>query len=101
MVVRTICVVTGSRAEYGLLKPVMEALRDAPQYELRVVAAASHLSPAFGLTARGVEADGFTLDAQVDMLLSSDTAVGVATSMGLGLIGWVGFGRVPCGSAAG
>lgn len=85
---RKICVVTGSRAEYGLLAPVMRAVADAPDFELAVVVAAMHLSPEFGLTYRAVEDDGFPIDARVEMLLSSDTAVGAAKSLGLGVMGF-------------
>ena len=88
---RKICVVTGSRAEYGLLRWVMEGIRQTPALELQVVATGMHLSPEFGLTYVEIEADGFTIDAKVEMLLSSDTPVGLAKSMGLGLIG---FGEV-------
>ncbi len=85
---RKVCVVTGSRAEYGLLAPVMAALAAAPDFELQVVAAAMHLSPEFGLTVRAVEADGFPVHARVEMLLSSDTAVGASKSLGLGVMGF-------------
>ncbi|AOX03988.1 UDP-N-acetyl-D-glucosamine 2-epimerase, UDP-hydrolysing [Moorena producens PAL-8-15-08-1] len=85
---RKICVVTGTRADYGLLRWVMERIRQAPDLELQVVATGMHLSPEFGLTYREIEKDGFTIDRKVEMLLSSDTATGVAKSMGLGLIGF-------------
>jgi UDP-N-acetylglucosamine 2-epimerase (non-hydrolysing)/GDP/UDP-N,N'-diacetylbacillosamine 2-epimerase (hydrolysing) len=83
-----IAVVTGSRAEYGLLAPVMEGLAAATDFELVVVAAAMHLSPEFGLTFREIESAGFSIHARVEMLLSSDTAVGAAKSLGLGVIGF-------------
>jgi GDP/UDP-N,N'-diacetylbacillosamine 2-epimerase (hydrolysing) len=83
-----ICVVTGSRAEYGLLKWVMEGIRASSVLELQVVATGMHLSPAFGLTYQEIESDGFRIDRKVEMLLSSDTAQGIAKSMGLGLIGF-------------
>ncbi len=85
---RKICVVTGTRAEYGLLRLVMEGIRQTPGLELQLVATGMHLSPEFGLTYREIEADGFQIDCKVEMLLSSDTAVGLAKSMGLGLIGF-------------
>lgn len=85
---RRICVVTGSRAEYGLLRWVMEGIRSAQDLELRVVATGMHLSPEFGLTYREIESDGFSIDAKVEMLLGSDTPAGIAKSMGLGLIGF-------------
>ena len=79
---------TGSRAEYGLLRWVMEGIRAAPDLQLQLVATGMHLSPEFGLTWREMERDGFVIDRKVETLLSSDTAVGIATSMGLGLIGF-------------
>lgn len=85
---RAICVVTGSRADYGLLYWLMKELQNNPQTRLKVIATGMHLSPEFGLTYRAIEADGFQIDAKVEMLLSSDTPVGIAKSMGLGTIGF-------------
>jgi GDP/UDP-N,N'-diacetylbacillosamine 2-epimerase (hydrolysing) len=85
---RKICVVTGSRAEYGLLRWVMDGIRRTPALTLQVLVTGMHLSPEFGLTYREIEADGFKIDRKVEMLLGSDTAVGLAKSMGLGLIGF-------------
>jgi GDP/UDP-N,N'-diacetylbacillosamine 2-epimerase (hydrolysing) len=85
---RKICVVTGTRAEYGLLRWVMEGIREAPGLELQIIATGMHLSPEFGLTYQEIEKDGFCIDHKVEMLLSSDTPPGLAKSMGLGLIGF-------------
>lgn len=85
---RKICVVTGGRAEYGLLRWVMEGIRAAPELELQVIATGMHLCPEFGMTYRDIEADGFRIDLKVEMLLNSDTPAGVAKSMGLGMIGF-------------
>jgi GDP/UDP-N,N'-diacetylbacillosamine 2-epimerase (hydrolysing) len=85
---RKICVVTGTRAEYGLLRWVMEGVRENPGLELQVVATGAHLSPEFGLTYQEIEKDGFSIDRKVEMLLSSDTPSGLSKSMGLGLIGF-------------
>ncbi|MGE5490321.1 MAG: UDP-N-acetylglucosamine 2-epimerase, partial [Actinomycetota bacterium] len=85
---RRICVVTGSRAEYGLLRWLMDEIRGDDALELQVVATGMHLSPEFGLTYREIEKDGFAIDARVEMLLSSDTGVGIAKSVGLGTIGF-------------
>lgn len=85
---RKICVVTGARAEYGLLRWVMQGIKDDPDLTLQIVATGMHLSPEFGLTYRDMEADGFRIDRKVEMLTSSDTSVGIAKSMGLGLIGF-------------
>ena len=85
---RKICVVTGSRADYGLLRWVMDGIRETSGLELQVTATGMHLSPEFGLTYREIEKDGFHIDCKVEMLLSSDTPSGLAKSMGLGLIGF-------------
>lgn len=83
---RKICIVTGSRAEYGLLYWLMKEIQADPELQLQIIATGMHLSPEFGLTYQAIEADGFAIDAKVEMLLSSDTAVGIAKSMGLGMI---------------
>jgi len=85
---KKICIVTGTRAEYGLLRWVMDAVSTASGLELQVIATGMHLSPEFGLTYREIEKDGFIIDRKVEMLLSSDTPTGLAKSMGLGLIGF-------------
>ena len=85
---RRICVVTGSRAEYGLLYWLMKEIQSSPLLDLRVIATGSHLSPEFGLTVRHIEEDGFPIDDKIEMLLSSDTPVGIAKSIGLGTIGF-------------
>jgi GDP/UDP-N,N'-diacetylbacillosamine 2-epimerase (hydrolysing) len=84
---RRICVVTGTRADYGLLRWVMQGIKDEPQLELQVLATGMHLSPEFGLTYKEIERDGFHIDRKVEMLTSSDTPAGIAKSIGLGLIG--------------
>lgn len=81
-----VCVVTGSRAEYGLLSPLLAALRADDAFQLQLLVTGSHLSPEFGLTYREIEADGYTIDEKVEVVLSSDTPVGICKSMGLGLI---------------
>ena len=85
---RKICVITGTRAEYGLLRWVMQGIKDDPDLTLQVIATGMHLSPEFGLTWREIERDGFAIDHKVEMLTSSDTSVGIAKSMGLGMIGF-------------
>ena len=86
---RKICVITGTRAEYGLLRWIMQGIKDDPDLTLQVIATGMHLSPEFGLTYREIEKDGFQIDRKVEMLTSSDTPVGIGKSMGLGLIGFV------------
>jgi GDP/UDP-N,N'-diacetylbacillosamine 2-epimerase (hydrolysing) len=85
---RKICVITGTRAEYGLLRWVMQGIKEDAGLTLQIVATGMHLSPEFGLTYREIEKDGFQIDRKVEMLTSSDTSVGIAKSMGLGLIGF-------------
>jgi GDP/UDP-N,N'-diacetylbacillosamine 2-epimerase (hydrolysing) len=84
---KRICVVTGTRAEYGLLRWVMEGIRQSRVLDLQLIVTGMHLSPEFGRTVEAIEADGFQVDRKVEMLLSSDTPVGVTKSMGLGMIG--------------
>ena len=85
---RKICVFTGTRAEYGLLKCLMERLKRTAGVTLQILASAMHLSPEFGLTYREIESDGFLIDEKIEMLLSSDTPIGTTKSMGIGLIGF-------------
>ena len=88
MAKRKICVVTGTRAEYGLLRWVIDGIAKSPVLELQLIATGMHLSPEFGLTVQEIEADGHRIDRKVEMLLSSDTPVGITKSMGLGMIGF-------------
>lgn len=88
MAKRKICIVTGSRAEYGLLYWLMKEIQADPALQLQIIATGMHLSPEFGLTYKVIEEDGFAIDAKVEMLLSSDTPTGVAKSIGLGTIGF-------------
>ncbi|MDD5029127.1 MAG: UDP-N-acetylglucosamine 2-epimerase [Rhodoferax sp.] len=85
---RKICVITGTRAEYGLLRWVMQGIKDDAALTLQIIATGMHLSPEFGLTYKEIEIDGFQIDRKVEILTSSDTSVGTAKSMGLGLIGF-------------
>lgn len=85
---KKICVVTGTRAEYGLLSNLMKRINDCPELQLQVVATNMHLSPEFGLTYKEIEADGFHIDKKVEMLLSADTPTATTKSLGLGIIGF-------------
>ncbi len=85
---RKICIVTGARAEYGLLYWLMKEVSADPGLQLQIIATGMHLSPEFGLTYQQIEADGFSIDAKVEMLLSSDSPVGIAKSIGVGVIGF-------------
>ncbi|RYF09627.1 MAG: UDP-N-acetylglucosamine 2-epimerase (hydrolyzing), partial [Oxalobacteraceae bacterium] len=85
---RRICVVTGTRAEYGQLKDLIGSVQASAVLSLQLVVTGSHLSPEFGLTYQEIEQDGFGIDERIEILLSSDTPVGIAKSMGLALIGF-------------
>jgi GDP/UDP-N,N'-diacetylbacillosamine 2-epimerase (hydrolysing) len=85
--VRKICVVTGSRADYGLLRLIMTGIKNDPQLDLQVIATGMHLSPTFGLTYTEIEADGFSIDFKIETLTSSDSPVGIAESISQGVSG--------------
>ena len=84
---RKIAVATGSRAEYGILYPVLKAIEAKPELELSLVVTGMHLSHEFGYTVNDIQNDGFKVDAKIDTLLSSDTPEAMAKSVGLGIIG--------------
>ena len=85
---RKICVVTGTRAEYGLLRWLMDGINKSKKLELQIIATGMHLSPEFGLTYQEIENDGFKIDKKIEMLLSADTPSSISKSTGLGLIGF-------------
>ena len=85
---RKICIVTGSRAEWGLLSGLARKIADDPELELQIIATNMHLSPEFGLTYREIERQGFRINRKVEMLLSSDTANATGKSVGLATIGF-------------
>jgi len=85
---RKIAVITGTRAEYGLLFWIIKGIYQDPALELQLIVTCMHLSPEFGLTVKEIEKDGFPVAERVEMLLSSDTETAIATSMGLGMIGF-------------
>jgi len=83
---RKVCVITGTRAEYGLLRWVMQGIKDNSGLDLQIIVTGAHLSTQFGNTYRDIEEDGFHINQKVDMQLSSDTPVGITRSMGQGMI---------------
>lgn len=85
---RKICVVTGSRADYGLLLWVLRGLAAAPQFALQLAVTGMHLAPRYGNTWQAIEADGFAIDAKVDIELAGDSPVDIARSIGLGVAGF-------------
>lgn len=83
---KKICVVTGTRAEYGLLKPLIDKINKDDNLELQLIVTGMHLSPEFGMTYNEIINDGYKVDEKIEILLSSDTAVGISKSMGLATI---------------
>lgn len=85
---KKVAVFTGTRAEYGLLYWLLKDIQSDSQLELQLLVSGMHLSPEFGLTWQQIAEDGFAIDEKIEILLSSDTAVGTAKSMGLGVLGF-------------
>lgn len=83
---RKICIVTGSRAEYGLLKPIIKLIDNSPKLKLQLVVTGMHLSKEYGFTLNEVLKDKFHINKRLETLMSSDTAVGISKSVGLGII---------------
>lgn len=84
---RKVCVITATRAEYGLLKPLMKLIKESTQLQLQIIATGAHLSPEFGLTYKNIENDGFVIDEKVEILLSSDTPSSITKTMGMAMMG--------------
>lgn len=84
---RKICFITGTRADYGIMAPLMKRLQSEPSVELQVIATNMHLSPEFGLTVNEIEKDGLPVTERVESLLSGDTPSATVKSMGLTQIG--------------
>lgn len=83
---KKICVVTGTRAEYGILKPLINKISLDKELELQLLVTGMHLSPEFGLTYKQIEKDGYVINDKIEMLLSSDEDSGIVKSMGMGMI---------------
>ncbi len=88
---KKVSILTATRAEYGLLKPLIQKLNLVKEFDVRVVVTGAHLSPEFGLTYREIEKDGIILDKKIEMLLSSDTPVAISKSMGLAMISFADY----------
>lgn len=88
---KKISILTATRAEYGLLKPIIDKLNDVADFDVRVVVTGAHLSPEFGLTYREIENDGIAIDEKIEMLLSSDTPAAISKSMGLAMISFADY----------
>lgn len=85
---KRICVITGTRAEYGLLYPLVSRIKDDADLGLELVVTGSHLSAEFGLTYKIIEDDGFSIARKIEILLSSDSPSAVSKAMGLAMIGF-------------
>ncbi len=85
---RRICVFTATRAEYGLLQPLISELRKDDTIALQLLVSGAHLAPEFGNTVGELEADGLHVDERVDMCLGTDTPAGICASMGIGMRGF-------------
>ena len=85
---RKICIVTGTRAEYGLLYWIMKGIQNDPALDLQIIVTGMHLSPEFGLTFQEIINDGFFINNKVEMLLSGDRPSAISKSTGLGMIGF-------------
>jgi GDP/UDP-N,N'-diacetylbacillosamine 2-epimerase (hydrolysing) len=83
---KKICIVTGSRADYGILKPLLDELRKMTEFKIQIIATGAHCSPEFGLTYREIEFDGFSIDRKIEVLVSSDTRIATCKAMGLAQI---------------
>ena len=85
---RTVCVVTVGRSDWGLYLPILRCLRERGDLRLHLIAAGAHLVSGHGRTDAVIAADGFEIEDRVPMLLASDDAAAIAVSMGLGTIGF-------------
>ncbi|WP_284139066.1 UDP-N-acetylglucosamine 2-epimerase [Virgibacillus sp. LDC-1] len=88
---KTICILTATRAEYGLLKPIIVKLQEEAAWNVRLVVTGAHLSPEFGLTYKEIEEDGISIDEKIEMLVSADTPAAVSKSMGLAMISFADY----------
>lgn len=83
---RKICVLTGTRAEFGILSCLIEELHRSKEIEMQLIVTGMHLSPEFGMTIKDIEQSNFPITKKIEMLMSSDSAVGISKSIGLGTI---------------
>lgn len=83
MKIRKVCIVTGTRAEYGLFLPIIQKIQKSNHLELQIVATTMHLSEEFGLTYKQIEADGFTINEKVENLFTANSKTGIAKSTGM------------------
>jgi GDP/UDP-N,N'-diacetylbacillosamine 2-epimerase (hydrolysing) len=85
---RKIAIFTSTRAEYGLLKGVIQEIAKSDELHLQLIVSGTHLSADYGMTINEIKADGFKIDESVEMVLLHDTPTGICKSMGLAMIGY-------------
>ena len=85
---RKVCVITGGRAEYGLLERLMRGIQASEVLQLQLIATGMHLLPAYGSTYQAIERDGFVIDRKVESITGTDTPADIAKSMGLAMQGF-------------
>lgn len=88
---KKVCVLTATRAEYGLLRPVIDKLNRSGELDVRIAVTGAHLSPEFGLTYKEIEADGLTIDEKIEILMSADTPSAISKSMALAMTGFADY----------
>lgn len=86
-----IVVLTATRAEYGLLSPIIKKMNEDNFFDVKVAVTGAHLSPEFGLTYREIEADGIEIDRKIDILLSADSSAAISKSMALAIMGFADY----------
>lgn len=86
-----ICVITATRAEYGLLAPIIKKMNNYTDFDVKVVVTGAHLSPEFGFTYKEIEKDGVQIHKKIEMLLSADTPSAISKSMGIAMIGFAEY----------
>lgn len=85
---KKICVFTGTRANYGLLRPLMDKIKKSHSFQLQTLVSGSHLCSEFGSTYKAIEEDGYKISEKIDITLASDTPEAICKSIGLGYIGF-------------
>lgn len=88
---KTICVLTATRAEYGLLLPVIRELKKCKNVNVKVAVTGTHLSPEFGMTVNEIENDGIEIDRKIDILLASDSTAAISKTMGIAMISFADY----------
>ena len=88
---KKIAVLTATRADYGLLSPIIRKLMRYEDLDVRIAVSGAHLSPEFGMTVNEIRSDGIPIDREIEILLSSDTPAAISKSMGMAMIGFADY----------